>query len=116
MQLWDPDPGNGLARRRPEAETAPSGPEQSADERKAILAEEVSVLLSLGWRIESQDDFTAVLVSGGRVIEYRALVTVDESGRLTVEGLPLNTARLIILAGLVCILVLILYIAIASSL
>ena len=74
---------------------------KSPDERKAILADRVSLLLGQGRRVEYASEFDVVLVRGhplGHGLdrlprfltrlfagEKRELVAVDESGTVTVE-------------------------------
>ena len=71
---------------------------KSPDERKAILADRVSLLLGQGRRVEYKSKFDVVLVHGqplGHRLprfltrrfagEKRELVAVDESGTVTVE-------------------------------
>ena len=48
--------GNGQATQR-----------KSADERKALLARQIANMVPRGWRVESQSDYQAVLVSGKSV-------------------------------------------------
>jgi hypothetical protein len=43
------------------------GAKKSPDERKAILARQISVMVARGRRVESQSDYQAVLVRGHRV-------------------------------------------------
>jgi hypothetical protein len=61
--------------------------ERSSEERKAILAEQVALLLTREHRLEYQGRFDAVLVRNRRFRgEQRVTVAVDESGVLTVEN------------------------------
>ena len=75
--------------------------EKSEEERKALLAEAVASEVKRGWRVESQDDFQAVIVRMRRLTylfhlaltvlmspqtssaggEKRRVITVDEYGK-----------------------------------
>ena len=60
--------------------------EQSSEARKAILAEQVALLLKDGHKLEYQGPFDAVLVRSRRFGgKQRVLVDVDESGGFTVK-------------------------------
>lgn len=72
---------------------------KTREERRAVLAGELSRLVTQGRRIETQDELRAV-VARGRWIERKELVTVDEWGRASVEQLPTDYTRVLIAAGL----------------
>jgi hypothetical protein len=60
--------------------------ERSSEERRAILAEQVAMLEAGGHRFEYQGAFDTVLVRSRRFRgKQRVLVTVDESGNVTVN-------------------------------
>jgi hypothetical protein len=72
-----------IAERKPRARP---DDERSSEERKAILAEQVALLVTREHRLEYQGRFDTVLVRDRRFRgEQRVLVAVDESGVLTVE-------------------------------
>jgi hypothetical protein len=54
------------------------------EERKALLERVLQNEVSLGARVESQSDFTAVLVAGQR----RVTLAIDERGQVLVDGHP----------------------------
>lgn len=71
-----------IAERKPRARPE----ERSSEERKAILDEQVALLMTRGHRLEYQGRFDAVLVRDRRFRgEQRVLVGVDKSGILTLE-------------------------------
>lgn len=88
---------------------------QNADEvQQAALARQVSALIAQGRRVEVQSRFDAVLVRG-RLIEFRERVLVNEAGETTVEKLPLDRNRLILLIGFgMLVLVWIIYLVVVS--
>jgi hypothetical protein len=77
---------------------------KSPDKRKAALAQQAHILIWRGRRIESQGDFQAVLLRG-RFVELRELLTIDESGKASVESLPLAWQRIILAVGLALLFV-----------
>ena len=50
----------------------------SPEGRRAALGSQISTLVVHGRRVESQDDYQAVLVRGRGLLERRELVSVDE--------------------------------------
>jgi hypothetical protein len=76
-----------------------------SDDRRAALAQQVHTLVSQGRRIESQDDYSAVLVRG-RWIEFREIVGVDEWGNPSVERLPIDRSQILKIAGMVVLVLL----------
>lgn len=72
-----------IAERKPRARP---DDERSSEQRKAILEEQVALLMTREHRLEYQGRFDTVLVRNRRFHgEQRVLVAVDESGTLTVE-------------------------------
>ena len=61
MRYWD---GNAWTDQVREGQTELNTTRRSADERKAILAQQLQSAAARGLRIESQSDFQAVLVEG----------------------------------------------------
>ena len=47
--------------------TSQTSQRKSADDRKALLARQIANMVPRGWRVESQSDFQAVLVTGKSV-------------------------------------------------
>jgi hypothetical protein len=80
----------------------------SPEQRREVLARQVSTLIAQGRRVETQDDYQAVLVRGRGSLERRELITVDDFGNPRVERLPFEKDRLIIqVAFVLAVLVLI---------
>lgn len=109
-QYWDGERWTDA--RRPKAAAVPTFDSVSNDQRRALLARQLSSMVTSGWRIESQSDYQAVTVAGKPVNhvlhlilsivtvglwlfiwlilslaggERRQLVTVDEFGNLAVQ-------------------------------
>jgi hypothetical protein len=76
---------------------------KSPDVRRAALARQAHVLITRGRRIESQSDFAAVLTRG-RYVALRELLTIDQWGNASVEKLPLDWQRIIVAAGLALVI------------
>lgn len=75
--------------RSPPAQALPRGPLDTAalagpEARKALLERVLRHEVSLGARIESQTDFSAVVISGPR----RVTLAIDERGQVLVDGQP----------------------------
>jgi hypothetical protein len=83
----------------------------AAEARKARLGEHVARQAAEGWRIESQDDFRAVMVRGRR-IERREIVAIDETGALSIERLPLDKVRIALMVAFALAVVLIIALAV----
>ena len=86
----------------------------SADQRQAQLARQVSSLIAQGRRVEVQNPLDVVLTHG-RLIEFREQVTVDQWGNTLVEKLPLERDRIIMLVGAVAVVCAFIIYALASS-
>lgn len=71
---------------------------KTSDERKAMLAAQVTKLVAQGRRVESRSEYDAVLLRG-RVVELREVVAVDEWGNVSVTRLPIDRARIFLLVG-----------------
>ena len=101
MEIGSPRPDMKEAAVEADTEGAASVAEKTAEERKALLAQAVAREEKRGWRLESQEDFHAVMVrmkrstylfhliltvlmspqtqsAGG---ERREVITVDEYGK-----------------------------------
>lgn len=111
---WTEHAANTTAQQPPNASAAVSTVRRPADERKALLAQQIQFMVAQGRRVESQSDFQAVLVSGKPVNHVlhailtiftcliwgivwavlaatggatRELLVVDEFGNVTVQQL-----------------------------
>jgi hypothetical protein len=58
-----------------------------AEERKAILARQIAMLVAQKRRVESQSDYQAILARRSLGREKREMVTVDEWGTPSIQPL-----------------------------
>lgn len=84
------------------------------DERRARLARQINLLVAQGRRVESQDDYNAVLTRG-RIVERRELVSVDEWGNPSLERLPLDKERVLLVALFALAVVVFLILAVTAG-
>ena len=88
----------------------------TAESRHAALASEISRLVARGRRIQSRDDFSAVLARDWGPFERREIVRVDEFGNTSVDELLLTAQQLFSLAGVVVGVVVVLLIVVTEVL
>jgi hypothetical protein len=72
----------------------------SNEQLKAALALQIARLVAQGRIIESQTDNMAVLLRRNRLVTWREVASIDESGHFTLEKLPLERDQIVRLAAL----------------
>lgn len=85
--------------------------------RKELIARHVAQFVNQGWLIESQSFLSSVLTRG-RWLTRRKIVSVDEGGRLRVESLPPRrdqVLRLVTAGAIVFIFVVLIVVRAATS-
>lgn len=87
----------------------------TTEQRREALARQISTLVVQGRRVESQDDYQAVLVRGRGPLERRELVTIDESGNPMVQDLPLDKERLIVVGAFIAAILLLIIVVLLSG-
>jgi hypothetical protein len=86
---------------------------KTADQRRSALAQQITILVAQGRRVESQNDFEAVLVTGRYLWESREIVSVDAWGNFSVQRLGVDKERLAIAFAALAVIVILIVLLVA---